>query len=198
MVRRLVRRVLLVDDDPLFSKYISRHLVAAGYVVRTALDGLGAIAKLRAGLPDLIICDLNMPGMSGFEFLEVMRKRLPQIPVILISAVALTELPQGIAADAYCPKTEFVPEQLLQTISGLAKGPQLRTAPPRADNDPVRATWNESGYFVFSCDDCLRENRVPRVFHLGQDKKWTTCAHCGKVVHLLVAESSERMSDKAA
>jgi len=195
MVRQLVKRVLVADDDPLFQKYISRHLVAAGYVVRTALDGLDAIARLRAGLPDLIISDLNMPGMSGYEFLEVVHKRLPQIPVILISAVHFTELPQGIAADAYCPKSEFIPEQLLQAISDLTKGPHSRTAPPKADSKPVRALWDENGYFIITCDDCFRECLVPRLFHLGRDKKWTICTHCGKLVDLFFAEDSGTKSD---
>ena len=93
MVGQLSNRVLLVDDEPLIRKLISGYLVAAGYVVRTAVDGLDAIGKLRAGLPDLIISDLNMPRMSGLELLEVVRKRFPQIPVIVISAVAADEMP---------------------------------------------------------------------------------------------------------
>jgi CheY-like chemotaxis protein len=83
MVGQLSNRVLLVDDEPLIRKVISAYLVAAGYVVRPAFDGLDAIGKLRAGLPDLMISDLNMPRMEGFEFLEVIRKRFPQIPSLL-------------------------------------------------------------------------------------------------------------------
>jgi CheY-like chemotaxis protein len=82
MVGQLSSRVLLVDDDPLIRKLISGYLVAAGYVVRTAVDGLDALGKLGAGLPDLIISDLVMPRMSGIELLDVVRIRFPQIPVI--------------------------------------------------------------------------------------------------------------------
>ena len=57
---QLKSRVLLVDDEPVLQKLISGYLVAAGYAVRTADDGLEAITKLRAALPDLIISDLNM------------------------------------------------------------------------------------------------------------------------------------------
>lgn len=78
MVGQLNGRVLLVDDEPLIRTVISGYLVAAGYVVRAAVDGLDAIAKLRAGLPDLIVSDINMPKMSGLEFLDVVRKRFPQ------------------------------------------------------------------------------------------------------------------------
>jgi len=75
MVGQISGRVLLVDDDPLVRKLISGYLVAAGYVVRTSVDGLDALGKLRTGLPDLIISDLNMPRMSGIELLEVVRLR---------------------------------------------------------------------------------------------------------------------------
>src|SRR5208283_5639343 len=75
MIGQLTERVLLVDDEPLVRKLISRYLVAEGYVVRVADDGLDAIGKLRAGLPDLIVSDLIMPRMSGVELLGVVRKR---------------------------------------------------------------------------------------------------------------------------
>ena len=68
------KRILLVEDEPALQELISRYLVTGGYVVQTALDGLDAIKKLRGGLPDLVISDLNMPRMDGFEFLHVMRK----------------------------------------------------------------------------------------------------------------------------
>ena|ERR1035438_10347992 len=76
MVGQSGNRVLLVDE-PLIRKLISGQLVAAGYVVQTASDGLDALGKLRAELPDLIISDLNMPRMSGFELLAIIHKRFP-------------------------------------------------------------------------------------------------------------------------
>ena len=100
MVGQLSDRVLLIDDEPLIRKLISGCLVAAGYVVGVAVDGLDALDKLRAGLPDLIISDLIMPRMSGIELLEVVRKRFPQIPVIVISAVPADEMPEEVVADA--------------------------------------------------------------------------------------------------
>ena len=188
MVGQLSGRVLLVDDEPLVRKLISGYLVAAGYVVRVAVDGLDAIGKLRAGLPDLIISDLNMPRMSGFELLEVVRKRFPQIPVIVISAVAPDEMPEGVAADAYCHKNGFGFEQLLQTISDLTRKPPLRTAPPHVDNKPVQAIWDRDGNYIIGCEDCLRVFSVPRALNMGRDAKWTICVHCGKVVQFLVAD----------
>lgn len=85
MVGKPNDQVLLVNDEPLIRTLISRYLVAAGYAVRVAVDGLAALKELRDGLPDMIISDLKVPNMSGTEFLDIVRKRFPQIPVIVIS-----------------------------------------------------------------------------------------------------------------
>ncbi len=188
MAGQLSGRVLLVDDEPLVRKLISRYLVAAGYVVRVAVDGLDAIGKLRAGPLDLIISDLKMPRMSGFELLEVVRKRFPQMPVIVISALAANEMPEGVAADACCPKNGFGFEQLLQTISDLTRKPPLRTAPPHVDSKPVQAIRDRDGNYIIGCEDCLRVFSVPSAPNIGRDAKGTVCVHCGKVVQFLVAD----------
>ena len=188
MVGQISARVLLADDDPLVRKLISGYLVAAGYVVRTAVDGLDALRKLREGRPDLIISDLNMPRMSGFEFLDIVRKRFPQIPVIVISAIAADEMPKEVTADAYYHKNGFGFEPLLQTISDLTRKPPLRIARPHVDNNPVQARWDGDGHYIIGCDDCLRAFSVPRAPNIGRDEKWTVCMHCGKVVQFLVAD----------
>jgi CheY-like chemotaxis protein len=181
-------RILLVDDEPLVRKLISRYLVAAGYIVQVAVDGLGAIGKLRAGPMDLIISDLNMPRMSGAELLKVLRRRFPQILVIVISGDTADEMPDGVAADAYYHKNGFGVEPLLEIISDLTKKPPSRTVPPRVDNKPVQAIGNRDGNYTIGCDDCLREFSVPRIFHIGRGEKSTICVHCGTVVHFLVAD----------
>ena len=190
MVGQQNDRVLLVDDEPLVRKFISGNLVAAGYVVRVAIDGLDALEKLRTGLPDLIISDLKMPRMSGFEFLDVVRKRFPQIPVIVISADATDDMPEGLAADARCQKNGFGCEQLLQTVSDLTKKPPPRTAPSPVGYEQVRAKRDGLDKYVVSCEDCLRVFSVARVFHMGPEETSTTCVHCGKVVQFLVAKDS--------
>ena len=191
MLGQLGSRVLLIDDEPLIRKVISGYLVAVGYVVRTAVDGLDALGKLRAGLPDLIISDLNMPRMSGLELLAVVRKRFPQIPVIVISGATPDEKPEELVADAYYLKSGFGFQRLLETISDLTRKAPLRGAPPPIDNEPAQARWDGNGHYIIGCDDCLREYSVPRVFHMGRDEKWGTCVHCGKMVQFLVAGDSQ-------
>jgi len=188
MVGQLSGRVLLVDDEPLVRRSISGYLVEAGYVVRVAVDGLDAIGKLREGLPALIISDLNMPLMSGVEFLNVVRRRFPQIPVILISGAATDEMPEGVAADAYCQKSGFGCEQLLQTMSDLTGKPPLRTAPPQVEIKPAQAVWERDGNYIIRCEDCLRAFSVPSARSARRDEKWTICVHCGKVVQFVIAD----------
>jgi CheY-like chemotaxis protein len=190
MVGQLSARVLLADDDPIVRRLISRYLVASGYVVRTAVDGLDALEKLRAGLPDLIISDLNMPRMAGIELLQVVRKRFPQIPVIVISAVAPDEMPKGVAADAYYHKNGCGLEQLLRTISDLARKPILRPAALPVDNKPVQAIWDGDGHYAMECPDCLRLTTVPRGPRFTLGEHITSCIHCCGVIQLRIDDAA--------
>jgi CheY-like chemotaxis protein len=167
-------------------------LVSAGYVVRIAVDGLDALRKLREGLPDMIISDLNMPHMSGTEFLDIVRKRFPQIPVIVMSAAAPEEMPEGLATDAYFHKNGFELSELLLIMLDLSARPPLRTTHLQVDVKPVEARWDGDGHYIIDCDDCLRPFSVPRVPHIGRDEKWTVCVHCRKVVQFLVADGDSQ------
>jgi CheY-like chemotaxis protein len=188
MVGQLSDRVLLVEDEPFVRKAISGYLVGLGYVVRVAVDGLDALAKLRVGLPDLIISDLHMPRMSGFEFLQVARIRFPHIPVIVMGGAGPDEMPVGLAADAYFHKNGLGLDQLLVTILALTKNPHPETAPPYFDNIPVPARWDGDGHYNLDCADCLRVFSIPRNPNLRPDERLTVCVHCGKAVRFFVAD----------
>jgi len=186
-------RVLLVDDEPLIQKLISTLLVSAGYVVQTAVDGLDGLGKLRAELPDLIISDLNMDRMSGREFLDVVRKRFPQIPVIVTTAEFANEMPSGVTADAYYYKGGLPLQPLLETISELTNKPPLRTGLPLIDNGPAQAKWDGDGQYLIECKDCLRVFSFPHTPDVVRDEKWTICIHCGNLVRFLMAAQVERV-----
>jgi PleD family two-component response regulator len=72
-------RILVVDDEPSIRDAVREILEGRGYEVLTAADGLDGLQALSKSLPDLIISDLNMPRMSGFEFLTIVRERFPHI-----------------------------------------------------------------------------------------------------------------------
>jgi len=77
--------ILVVDDDAAVRDSLTMVLQPEGYSVKVAIDGFDALMHLKKSLPDIVISDLNMPRMSGFEFLSVVRRRFPQISVIAMS-----------------------------------------------------------------------------------------------------------------
>ena len=86
-------RVLIVDDDDFMRRGISQVLEKDGWKVREAADGRAGIARLAETVPDVIVLDLTMPEMDGFEFLEALRHRAEwrDIPVIVVTAKDLTD-----------------------------------------------------------------------------------------------------------
>ena len=80
--------VLLVDDDPSMRNLVSVYLEKVGLQAIHAEDGIDAIVKLRETLPRVIITDIQMPRMSGLEFIGVVRRRFPTIPVVAVSGSA--------------------------------------------------------------------------------------------------------------
>jgi chemosensory pili system protein ChpA (sensor histidine kinase/response regulator) len=75
----------VVDDDAAIREITSAMLAEKGYEVWTAEDGLEALELLSRLRPDLIVTDLEMPRMSGFELLEIVRERFPRLPCIAVS-----------------------------------------------------------------------------------------------------------------
>jgi CheY-like chemotaxis protein len=80
--------ILVVDDDESLRELLSLHLSAAGYEVLVAADAIAAGYMVLRAPPDLIITDVNMPHMDGFEFIAALRSdtALPRIPVIFLTS----------------------------------------------------------------------------------------------------------------
>ena len=85
----MAARILVVDDDASLRDLLRLHLSAAGYEVQTAADGIAAGYLVLKAPPDLIITDVNMPHMDGFEFVAALKadKSLPPIPVIFLTSL---------------------------------------------------------------------------------------------------------------
>jgi CheY-like chemotaxis protein len=116
-------RVLVVDDEASNREVISDMLAFEGYDVVTARDGVDALNQMAAPLPDVIISDLKMPRMSGVDFLTVVRRKYPEVPLIAISGeFEGTGVPPGVPADAYLEKGAFSFSQLRTIITDLLSG----------------------------------------------------------------------------
>ena len=84
----MAARILVVDDDESLRELLRMHLSAAGYEVSTAADAIAAGYLVLRSPPDLILSDVNMPHMDGFEFVSALKsdKSLPEIPVIFLTS----------------------------------------------------------------------------------------------------------------
>ena len=122
MVRRNTAAVLVVDDDPDARGIFARYLRSKGFVVFTAADGRAAIDKTKHLGPDIVVMDLAMPRVDGFEAIRTIRESswTRRIPIIAVSAVPLSQdLALAAGCDAYLAKP-VLPEALwLQICSVL-------------------------------------------------------------------------------
>lgn len=84
-IRGKGEHVVVVDDDDLVQKYLVTQLVGLGYNVESAKTAFDALKYLENGNTDLVISDVSMPGMSGFQLLEIAKKQNPDVGFILIS-----------------------------------------------------------------------------------------------------------------
>ncbi len=172
-------RVLIVDDDPAIREILMTLLEGQGYEVLTANDGFDGLTALKRSLPDVIISDLEMPNMSGFEFLAVVRRRFPGISVVVISgAFSGVSVPKSVLADAFLSKRGFQPEGLLALISKLIK--ELPARPKVAKYDEA-SVWvrNDKGLVVVTCSECLRTFPVLAI-SAGINK--AECDFCSSIV----------------
>ena len=126
-------RVLVVDDNPLNVKLLTAKLAQDYYVVSTASDGTQALASVKASPPDLILLDVMLPILDGFEVLRQLRKR-SSTPVIMLTArTSQGDRINGLnsGADDYLPKP-FGPEELLARIRAvLRRTGHTEAAPPQ-------------------------------------------------------------------
>lgn len=85
----MAARILVVDDDEGIRELLRMHLSSAGYEVEVAADAIAAGYRVLKAPPDLIITDVNMPHMDGFEFVAALKAdaSLPRIPVIFLTSV---------------------------------------------------------------------------------------------------------------
>ncbi len=112
--------LLIVDDDALLRNSLFHTLSLAGYRVRCANGGHSALSELQREIPDLLLSDLNMPGLSGFELLTMVRGRFPGIQVIAMSGAYFGDnVPPGVFADAFYEKGRGG-RSLLQIVADVA------------------------------------------------------------------------------
>lgn len=125
-------RILVVDDDPDVVKLFSFILTKAGYQVDAALDGEAALAQAHATPPDVIVLDVMMPGLNGFEVAQRLRVQpdTATIPIIMLTARAvLPDQVEGMlsGASSYLVKP-IAPATLVKAVQGTLASSRARSS----------------------------------------------------------------------
>lgn len=180
-------RILVVDDDVMIAEMAKVVLESQGYEVHCAMDGFGGLTALKQSPPDVIISDLQMPNMSGFEFLSIVRKRFPNIPTIAISgAFSGRVVPESVLADAFFEKGQYSLEELFQKIIALL---EEFAAHPRREHRAEPAIWipvSNANYIAVTCSSCLRTFPVPAPLPIGAHK--VECDACESAVSFHITD----------
>ena len=118
-----VPRVLIVDDSVFMRRTLSLTLASQGYVLIEARDGIEALERLTSALPDVLLLDLEMPNLNGYELLNILddRELLPDLKIILLtsrSSEKHRQRAQGLGIHAYLTKP-CSEEALLSTVAGV-------------------------------------------------------------------------------
>ena|SRR5579859_259176 len=169
------RKILLVDDEPNIRIVLSAVLEQAGYRVEVAEDGYAALRSIQEAKPDLVITDLRMPKMNGFELLSVIRARFPEVPTVAISGEFVTvDLHEGPLADAFFQKGNYSLEDFLGKISELLQLPRQRRSTGRA---PIWTPTHDEPVML-TCTACLRSFPIDLCGGSAPPKQ-TQCLFCG-------------------
>ena len=121
------QRILLVDDEPSIVKMVGKRLEVEGFDVLIAMDGQEGLMKARAELPDLIVLDLMLPKLNGYEVCMMLKQdgRYQKIPIVLFTAKTQEKdekLGMECGANAYVRKP-FRAQELLEKIRALIAAP---------------------------------------------------------------------------
>ncbi|MGX5770386.1 response regulator transcription factor [Microbacterium trichothecenolyticum] len=151
-------KVLVVDDDESVGEVVAAYLERAGMVVRRAADGIDALELAATEPTDLVVLDLMLPGVDGFEVCRRLRRRSPGIPIVMLTARGEEDdriRGLEVGADDYVTKP-FSPRELVLRVQSVLRrsSPELDTDRPPQQPDVV-------------VDGDLTVDRRARRVHLG-------------------------------
>lgn len=116
-----MKKILVVEDEELIGDLLQRKLMQEGYYASVARDGEEALKQIQEDKPDMILLDIVLPRLNGFEVLEELKKDdvFRQIPVIIISnsgQPAEIERAKELGVRDWLVKTEFDPREVLEKV----------------------------------------------------------------------------------
>ena len=197
------KKILIVDDDHSIRATVSMLLVANGYETSSAENGFDALLHMKSRVPELVISDLNMPQMSGFEFLSVIRRRFPQVLVVAMSGAyeAGDAVPGGVIADGFYAKGTDKPGTLLKLVADLLRTSASRTIAHTRQSAPIWVPRNGKDsrgipYIVLTCTECLRSFPLNVSSEVNAAVMQTPCIFCLNEVRYIIDFSLSVASPK--
>jgi len=172
------KRILVVDDEPRMIGFIRMNLELEGHQVLEAHSGLEALDAVRTKLPDLILLDVMMPELDGFETLRMLRE-FSNIPVIMLTAKGEeNDRVYGLelGADDYITKP-FGPRELSSRIRAVLRRAEMPSSTP--DNailkidDRLSVDFNQREVIVNGQRIKLRPTEYRLLYHLIENAGWT-------------------------
>ena len=159
--------ILIVDDEVGVRELLTDALRLGGYETLEAKDGMAALSMIRKETPDLLIIDINMPIMDGFDLLERVRSNKNNVPAIMLTARKdRTDVSRGLrlGADDYVTKPFGLEELLLRVRAVLRRSRTLQEEFSILSCGPIRL--NEETYQVYLNDELVEVSKTE--FHLLQ------------------------------
>ncbi|MCA9973433.1 MAG: response regulator transcription factor [Anaerolineales bacterium] len=170
------RLILIVDDEARMRRFIRMNLELEGYQVIEAENGLRALEQIRQFTPDLVVMDVMMPEMDGFETLEMLRE-ISTVPVILLTIKADEEDKihgLGLGADDYITKP-FSPRELSSRVAAVLRRAAWPAPPPRTIlkiDERLSIDFNRHQVIVGGERVDLRPTEYRLLNHLVQNAGW--------------------------
>ena len=168
--------ILVVDDEPRMIRFIRMNLELEGYRVVEATNGLEAVERVREDLPDLLVMDVQMPEIDGFEALERIRQ-VSTVPVIMLTVKADEEdkiRGLELGADDYVTKP-FSPRELSSRIKALLRRLEMPSLPAKTVtriDDRLTVDFQRHEVLVDGKPIKLRPTEYRLLYHLISNAGW--------------------------
>ncbi len=121
-----MKKILVVEDDKFLRELIAKKILAEGYIAVEAKDGEEGLKKIEEEKPDLVLLDLVLPGMTGFDILENVNENplLSDIPIVVFSNLGQSDDVDraiNLGAKDFLIKAHFTPQEIIEKIKSVLK-----------------------------------------------------------------------------
>lgn len=188
------RSIVIAEDNAVLRSVLTEIFREYGWRVRSAEDGFASLQALGEELPAVLLSDLEMSGMSGFELLSIVRRRFPLIRVVAMSgAFTGSAVPAGVAADAFYAKGGSVANLLdiVAEVGGSHLNVERRRGVPAVWLPPSLQALAPDGSLAVACSNCMRAVYLSCPY--SSQEAEVVCPHCRQRVQVFLLNESKEV-----